>query len=114
MNDPYEVLTIIKSFQIKIDFGLETDSRHYDAFKGEQLAKTADGNQRGGGGPSTSRQTGGDKNERPSFSSGRMDKVTFVSSVAVDNPRYAVGMMVDGEFHIAPVKTIFQMRQPYS
>lgn len=80
------------------------------------MAKTADGNNKsgGGGGPSTSRHHADDKSDRPSFSSGRMDKVTFVSSIAVDNPRYAVGTMVDGELHIAPVKTFFQMRQPFS
>lgn len=101
--------------QIKIDYGLATDSKHYDAFKGDQLAKTADGNHRGGGGggPSTSRATE-DKNDRPTFSSGRMDKMTFVSSVAVDNPRYAVGQIIDGELHLAPIKTFFQMRQPFA
>lgn len=79
------------------------------------MAKNTDGNNQRGGGPSTSRQQNAeDKNDRPSFTSGRMDKVTFVSSIAVDNPRYAVGMMVDGELHLAPIKTFFQMRQPYA
>lgn len=99
---------IIKSFQIKIDFKLETDSRNYDAFKGDNLARIADGNRAG---PSSSRDN---KNDRPTFSSGRMDKTTFISSVASNDPRYAVGMMIRKELHLVPIKTFFQMRQPYA
>jgi hypothetical protein len=59
------------------------------------LAETADGNR-----PSTSNG----KSEHPSFDSGRMDKVSFMSSVSVQNPRYALGAMIDKELHLVPVK----------
>lgn len=81
-------------FQVKIDFQVDTASRNYDAFKGKMLAETADGNK-----ASTS------KTEHPSFESGRMDKVSFVSSISVQNPRYAIGMMLDKELHLVPVKS---------
>jgi DNA-directed RNA polymerase-3 subunit RPC5 len=97
-----------KPLQIKIDYKIETDSRNYDAFKGENLARIADGNRAG------SSNSKDDKSDRPSFSSGRMDKTTFVSSVGSNDPRYAVGTMIKGELHLVPIKTFFQMRQPYS
>lgn len=62
------------------------------------LADIADGNK-----PSSS----SGKNEHPSFDSGRMDKVSFTSSVSVQNPRYALGMMLDKELHLVPVKSEF-------
>lgn len=67
------------------------------------LAETADGN-----------KAGSNKTDHPSFESGRMDKVSFISSISVDNPRYALGMMLDKELHLVPVKTFYQMRQNYS
>lgn len=86
------------------------------------LAEVADGNK-----PSS----GSAKNEHPSFDSGRMDKVSFSSSVSVQNPRYTLGMMLDKELHLVPVKSeltdhssqinltkslpgFYQMRQNYS
>lgn len=65
------------------------------------LAEQADGNR-----PASNHN----KNEHPSFDTGRMDKVSFTSSISVQNPRYAVGMMLDKELHIVPVqsKNIFK------
>lgn len=107
-------------FQVKIDFKVDSASRNYDAFKGKMLAETADGNKVA-------------KAEHRTFESGRMDKVSFVSSISVQNPRYALGMMVDKELHLVPVKSkkdlisfqsigifkslvlaFYQMRQNYS
>lgn len=88
---------------MKIDFKVDTASRNYDAFKGKMMAEAADGNK-----ATTS------KTDHPSFESGRMDKVSFVSSISVENPRYALGMMLDKELHLVPVKTFYQMRQNYS
>jgi DNA-directed RNA polymerase III subunit RPC5 len=90
---------------MKIDFKIDTASRNYDAFKGEMFAKQADGNKA---------SSSHDKNEHPTFSTGRMDKATFTSTVAVQNPRYAVGLIQDGSLHIVPVKSFFQMRPSYS
>lgn len=111
--------------QVKIDFKVDTASTNYDAFKGKMLAEVADGN----------KSSTNSKAEHPSFTSGRMDKVSFVSSINVENPRYALGMMIDKELHLVPVKSelfrffrppancltkylslvaFFQMRQSYS
>lgn len=84
---------------MKIDFKVDTASKNYDAFKGKVLADTADGHK------SSSNNS---KNEHPSFESGRMDKVSFVSSISVQNPRYALGMMLDKELHLVPVKSEIQ------
>ncbi|CAH1720507.1 unnamed protein product [Chironomus riparius] len=94
-----------ESKQVKIDFKLDTASRNYDAFKGDMLAKIADGNRA---------STSYDKNDHPTFTSGRMDKATYTSSIGVENPRYAVGFMEAGGLYLVPVKTFFQMRQTYS
>jgi hypothetical protein len=64
------------------------------------LAEMADGNKSG----SSSSRT-----EHKTFESGRMDKVSFISSISVQNPRYAIGMMVDKELHIVPVKSEFNI-----
>jgi hypothetical protein len=102
---------------VKIDFKVDTASKNYDAFKGKMLAETADGNKAG---------CNNSKTEHPSFESGRMDKVSFASSISVQNPRYAlgmifdfllapltftfniafIGMMLDKELHLVPVKSM--------
>lgn len=120
------MLIEVNSFtQLKIDFKLDTASRNYDAFKGDMLARVADGNRA---------STSHDRNEHPTFSSGRMDKTTYISSVAAESPRYAVGMMEARGLFLVPVKSkltislnfllllmpsfgslaFFQMRQSYS
>lgn len=60
------------------------------------LAKIADGNKA---------STSYDKNEHPTFTSGRMDKATYSSSIGVENPRYAVGVMEPGGLYLVPVKS---------
>lgn len=60
------------------------------------LAEVADGNKAG---------SSNSKTEHPSFESGRMDKVSFVSSISVQNPRYTIGVMLDKELHLVPVKS---------
>lgn len=62
------------------------------------LAEVADGN----------KASANSKTEHPSFESGRMDKVSFVSSISVQNPRYALGMMLDKELHLVPVQSEFE------
>uniref|UniRef100_A0A1L8DHA5 Putative rna polymerase c iii 37 kDa subunit n=1 Tax=Nyssomyia neivai TaxID=330878 RepID=A0A1L8DHA5_9DIPT len=88
--------------QVKVDFGLETKSRNYDEFRGTQLAVEADGKN-----PS--------KGERPSYPSGTMDKMSFVSSKAVQNSgNFVIGVMQDREVHTTPLKGILQMRPSFS
>ena len=70
------------------------------------LAEVADGH-----GKSSSSSK---KAESSSFESGRMDKISFSSSISVQNPRYALGILQDKEMHLVPVKTFYQMRQTYS
>lgn len=84
--------------QVKIDFAVDTASKNYDSFKGKMFAETADGNKPGNN----------SKTEHPSFESGRMDKVSFTSSISVQNPRYALGMLQDKELHLVPVKSKFE------
>lgn len=89
--------------QVKIDFALNTASRNYDAFKGDQLAIAADGRIRTKNDP------------KPTFRSGRMDKQSYLSSVAMhDVDRFCVGVVKDGEMYLTPVKGIYQMRPSFS
>jgi DNA-directed RNA polymerase-3 subunit RPC5 len=67
------------------------------------FAKSADGS-----------KTSGDKNELPSFTSGRMDKSSFTSSKPIEGKRFAVAVMQDKQLHLVPVKSFFQMRQAFS
>jgi DNA-directed RNA polymerase III subunit RPC5 len=83
-------------FQVKIDFKVDTASKNYDAHKGERLAETADGNKS---------MSNNSKAEHPSFESGRMDKISFTSSISVQNPRYALATMLDKELHLVPVQS---------
>ncbi|EDW26297.1 GL24473 [Drosophila persimilis] len=53
--------------EVKVDFALNTESKHYDRFKGEQFAVAADGKNTFGALPSK----GG---ERPTYKRGIMDK----------------------------------------
>ncbi|XP_055700907.1 DNA-directed RNA polymerase III subunit RPC5 [Phlebotomus papatasi] len=88
--------------QAKVDFGLETKSRNYDEFRGSLLAVGADGKN-----PS--------RNDRPSFPSGTMDKMSFVSSKALQNSgNYVIGVMQDREVHTTPLNGILQMRPSFS
>ncbi|XP_041770991.1 DNA-directed RNA polymerase III subunit RPC5 [Anopheles merus] len=88
--------------QIKVDYALDTASRHYDAFKGEQFALAADGKQR-------------DKTQKLTFRSGTMDKQSFLSAKPIEDVgRYLVCVMQDGEMHATPLKGIVAMRQMFS
>uniref|UniRef100_A0A182P6C8 DNA-directed RNA polymerase III subunit RPC5 n=1 Tax=Anopheles epiroticus TaxID=199890 RepID=A0A182P6C8_9DIPT len=88
--------------QIKVDYALDTASRHYDAFKGEQFALAADGKQR-------------DKSQKLTFRSGTMDKQSFLSTKPIEDVgRYLVCVMQDGEVHATPLKGIVAMRQMFS
>uniref|UniRef100_A0A1B0CN87 Putative rna polymerase c iii 37 kDa subunit n=1 Tax=Lutzomyia longipalpis TaxID=7200 RepID=A0A1B0CN87_LUTLO len=87
---------------VKVDFGLETKSRNYDEFRGAQLAVGADGKN-----PS--------KGDRPSFPSGTMDKMSFVSSKSVQKSgNFVIGVMQDREIHTTPLQGILQMRPSFS
>lgn len=89
--------------QVKIDFALNTASHNYDAFKGDQFAIAADGTNRSKNDP------------KPTFRSGRMDKQSYLSSVAMpDVERFCVGVIKDGEMYLTPVKGIYQMRPSFS
>lgn len=82
------------SQQMKIDFALDTSSQHYDAFKGEEMGPKKDE-------PEHQRRFGS-----------RLEKITLNSSL-VNDPRYAVGVMIDKNLHLMPVKSIYQMRQNF-
>ncbi|XP_031623185.1 DNA-directed RNA polymerase III subunit RPC5 [Contarinia nasturtii] len=105
-NDAVIMNSFVKPInqEIKLELKLDTASRHYDAFKGEQLAIAADGKDRG---------------ERM-YNSGTMDYQTFVSSKSIDNPkRYVVGYMDNynkkgKQMHLSLVNGIIQMRPSFS
>lgn len=88
--------------QIKVDFALNTDSKNYDAFKGEQFAIAADGKDK-------------DKQQKPTFRSGTMDKQSFLSSKPIEDvDRYMVCALHEKEIHATPLKGIVSMRQVFS
>lgn len=93
--------------QVKVDFAVSTKSRNYDAFRGEMLAIEADGSAR----QSANRSAA----DRPTFQSGRMDKISFVSAKPSKNVnRYVIGVMLNREIHCTPLKTILQLRPTFS
>uniref|UniRef100_A0A1B0FI91 DNA-directed RNA polymerase III subunit RPC5 n=1 Tax=Glossina morsitans morsitans TaxID=37546 RepID=A0A1B0FI91_GLOMM len=88
--------------EVKVDFSLDTESRFYDQFKGEQLALAADGKNQA-------------KGERPSFKRGIMDKQAFLSSRPLDDvTKYVVGVYADKEIHLSPLTGIVQLRPSFS
>lgn len=100
--------------QFKIDFAVSTRSKNYDSFRGDQLAQQADG-------MPVPKQHGNKSNgnsapaERPSFPSGRMDKLSYTSSKPSKNVhRYVIGMLNDREVHCTPLKSVLQMRPNFS
>lgn len=84
-----------ESQQLKIDFALDTGSQHYDAFKGEMM------------GPKD------ESAENARRFAPRLEKISLTSS-SVNDPRYAVGVMIDKNLHLMPVKSIYQMRQNFA
>lgn len=99
--------------QIKVDFAVSTKSLNYDAFRGDQLALQADGmpkQQQYNRPGSSSAPT-----ERPTFPSGRLDKLSYTSSKPAANVhRYVIGVLNDREVHCTPLKSILQMRPSFS
>ncbi|XP_055603340.1 DNA-directed RNA polymerase III subunit RPC5 [Uranotaenia lowii] len=88
--------------QIKVDYALNTASKNYDSFKGEQFAIAADGKEK-------------DRQQKPTFRSGTMDKQSFLSSKPIEDVnRYMICAMQDREIHATPLKGIVSMRQVFS
>lgn len=88
--------------QIKVDYALNTASKNYDSFKGEQFAIAADGKDK-------------DRQQKPTFRSGTMDKQSFLSSKPIEDVnRYMVCVLQDREIHATPLKGIVSMRQVFS
>lgn len=100
--------------QIKLDFAVSTKSKNYDSFRGEQMALQADGvpvpkQHR------TSTSAGQPQQDRPTFPSGRLDKLSFTSSKpSTDVNRYVIGVLSDREVHCTPLKSVLQMRPSFS
>ncbi|KAJ6641862.1 DNA-directed RNA polymerase III subunit RPC5 [Pseudolycoriella hygida] len=91
---------------VKIDFGLNTASVHYDAFKGERFAIEADGQRH-------------NRNERPSYRNGTMDRQTYISTRPMDNVnKYVLGVLHKennrNEIHAVPLTGIVQLRPSFS
>lgn len=86
------------SNDVKVDFAMNTESKYYDRFKGEQFAIMADGKTQA-------------KGERPSFKHGIMDKQSYVSTKSIENAaKYVVGILQDKEVHLSPLTSILQLR----
>lgn len=75
-----------ESQQLKIDFSLDTSSTHYDAFKGEIMGPKEDNSDA----------------HLKKFGS-RLEKVSLSSSL-IEDPRYAVGIMIEKQLHLMPIK----------
>ncbi|KAH8286272.1 hypothetical protein KR054_005697, partial [Drosophila jambulina] len=94
--------------EVKVDFGLDIESRHFDRFKGEQFAVAADGKNSYGAAPPKGQ-------ERPTYKRGIMDKQAFVSSRSItDVGKYIVGIYTDREVHLSPLTSIVQLRPALS
>ncbi|XP_030372554.1 DNA-directed RNA polymerase III subunit RPC5 [Scaptodrosophila lebanonensis] len=106
LDDAIVVNCCVKPYtqQVKVNFGLDTDAKHYDRFKGEQFAVSADGKYTLG---STTTKTG----ERPTFKRGIMDNQAFTSTRSLtDVSKYIVGILTDKEMHLSPLTSIVQLR----
>lgn len=98
---------------IKIDFAVSTKSKNYDAFRGDQLAQQADGVPQPKQHRTASSSTA--PVERPTFPSGRLDKLSYTSSKpSSDVHRYVIGILNDREVHCTPLKSVLQMRPSFS
>ena len=89
-----------KQQKVEMELAMDTNCPNYSKSKGEQIAVNVDGA----------------LSVNDSFyMTGCMDKQTFSSQrVAVDNSRYAIGLLKDKELHLNPVKGIIQMRASFS
>ncbi|KAH8245997.1 hypothetical protein KR026_006693, partial [Drosophila bipectinata] len=109
-DDSVVVNCCVKPFaqEVKVDFGLDTESGHYDRFKGEQFAHAADGKNTYGAAPPKGM-------ERPTYKRGIMDKQAFTSSRSLtDVTKYIVGIYTDREVHLSPLTSIVQLRPALS
>ncbi|XP_017048722.1 DNA-directed RNA polymerase III subunit RPC5 [Drosophila ficusphila] len=96
------------SQEVKVDFGLDIESAHFDRFKGEQFAVAADGKNTYGAAPQKGQ-------ERPTYKRGIMDKQAFTSTRSLtDVAKYIVGIYTDREVHLSPLTSIVQMRPALS
>ncbi|EDW79307.1 uncharacterized protein Dwil_GK25406 [Drosophila willistoni] len=105
-DDAVVVNCCVKPFtqEVKVDFGLNIESKHYDSFKAEQFAVAADGKHTYGTGPAKA-------NERPTYKRGIMDKQAFTSTRSLtDISKYIVGIYADKEVHLSPLASIVQLR----
>lgn len=94
--------------EVKVDFGLNIESKHYDRFKAEQFAIAADGKNTFGAVPPKGA-------ERPTFKRGIMDKQAFTSTRSLtDISKYVVGIYADKEVHLSPLASIVQLRPSLS
>ncbi|XP_017862331.1 PREDICTED: DNA-directed RNA polymerase III subunit RPC5 [Drosophila arizonae] len=90
--------------EVKVDFGLNIESKHFDRFKGEQFAVAADGK-------SNLANATHKGSERPTFKRGIMDKQAFTSTRSLtDISKYVVGIYTDKEMHLSPLASIVQLR----
>ncbi|EDW70102.1 DNA-directed RNA polymerase III subunit RPC5 [Drosophila virilis] len=105
-DDAVVVNCCVKPFtqEVKVDFGLNIESNHYDRFKGEQFAVAADGkNTYGAATPKGA--------ERPTYKRGIVDKQAFTSTRSLtDISKYVVGIYTDKELHLSPLASIVQLR----
>lgn len=94
--------------EVKVDFGLNTESKYYDRFKAEQFAIAADGKNTYGAVPPKGA-------ERPTYKRGIMDKQAFTSTRSLtDISKYVVGIYADKEVHLSPLASIVQLRPSLS
>ncbi|EDV97677.1 DNA-directed RNA polymerase III subunit RPC5 [Drosophila grimshawi] len=106
LDDAIVVNCCVKPFtqEVKVDFGLNIESKSYDRFKGEQFAVAADGKNTYG----AATPKGG---ERPTYKRGVMDKQAFTSTRSLtDISKYVVGIYMDKEMHLSPLASIVQLR----
>ncbi|ALC43022.1 Sin [Drosophila busckii] len=95
--------------EVKVDFGLNIESKFYDRFKGEQFAVAADGKNTYGLAPPPKGA------ERPTYKRGIMDKQAFTSTRSLtDVSKYVVGIYTDKEMHLSPLASIVQLRPALS
>lgn len=109
-DDAVVVNCCVKPFtqEVKVDFGLNIESKHFDRFKGEQFAVAADGKNTYGAVPPKGA-------ERPTYKRGIMDKQAFTSTRSLtDISKYVVGIYMDKEVHLSPLASIVQLRPSLS
>ncbi|XP_046434303.1 DNA-directed RNA polymerase III subunit RPC5 [Neodiprion fabricii] len=88
--------------EVRLEVSLDTDNVNYDHSKGEQIALNVDGALKH------------DQEGERAFDSHIMDKTVLHSMRALpDCSNYAVGVFLDGELHLTPLKGVVQMRPQF-